>query len=105
MKLLFVNTKKSRTIEYNLNLVNLEVEHLAIPNSNCTSVVNIFSSEFTKLCKELQALNESLTITTNRDYVQFSVQSEDNQGSIRIGMSDDVDVQELADVQVTRAVK
>ena len=67
--------------------------------------MNIISSEFTKLCKELQALNESLTITTNRDYVQFSVQSEDNQGSVRIGVSDDVDVEELTTLQVTQPVK
>ena len=47
-----------------MNLISLDVEHLAIPETEYSSVVSINSSEFTKICKELYSLSETLTITT-----------------------------------------
>lgn len=66
LKLIFENTKVDRQTEFTLNLCNLEVEHLAIPETEYSSVICINASEFTKICKELYSLNETLTLTTSQ---------------------------------------
>ena len=51
-------------------------------------MVNISSSEFTKICREFYSLNETMTIMTNPSFVQFSVDSDAGYGSIKIGQND-----------------
>ena len=105
LKLCFENTKTERTTEFTMNLISLDVEHLAIPETEYSSVVSINSGEFTKICKELYSLNETLTIATNTDFVQFSVESEAGSGSIRIGSNDSMSRDEQTTVEVTDAVQ
>ena len=94
LKLTFENVKDQRTTEFTLNLISLDVEHLAIPETEYSSVVSINAGEFNKICKELYSLNETLTINTNQDYVQFSVESEAGSGSIKLGQSDSTSKEE-----------
>ena len=52
------------------------------------------SLEFSKLCKELHSLSETVTIETTIDYVRFSVEGEVGSGAVEIktsegGRSDD----------------
>lgn len=88
LKLLFENTKTERTTEFTLNLISLDVDHLAIPETEYSSVIDINSAEFSKICKELYSLDETLTIDTNPDFVTFKVESEAGAGSIKIGAND-----------------
>lgn len=69
LKLMFENSKTMRTTEFVLNLINVDMEHLAIPETEYSSNISINSGEFTKICKELYSLDETLTITTNPDFV------------------------------------
>ena len=104
LKLCFENTKNERTTEFTMNLISLDVEHLAIPETEYSSVVSINSGEFTKICKELYSLNETLTINTNSDFVQFAVESEAGSGSIKIGANETMGRDEQTTVQVTDPV-
>ena len=84
LKLIFENPKQERTTEFTINLISLDVEHLAIPETEYSSVVSINASEFSKICRELYSLSVTLTITTNPQFVQFSVESESGSGSIKL---------------------
>jgi proliferating cell nuclear antigen len=88
LKLIFENAKQERTTEFTMNLISLDVEHLAIPETEYSSRVSINSSEFTKICKELYSLNETMTIATNPEFCQFSVDSEAGSGSIKLGRNE-----------------
>ena len=87
-----------------MNRISLDVEHLAIPETEYSSVVSINAGEFNKICKELYSLNETLTINTNQDYVQFSVESEAGSGSIKLGQSDSTSKEESTTIEVNEAV-
>ena len=41
LKLIFENTKQERTTEFTLNLISLDQEHLAIPETEYSSIVSI----------------------------------------------------------------
>ena len=66
LKLIFENTKQERSAEFSLNLITLDVEHLAIPETDYSSVVSINAGEFSKICKELYSLSETMTIVTSQ---------------------------------------
>lgn len=85
LKLIFENPKQERTTEFTLNLISLDVEHLAIPETEYSSIVSMNAGEFSKICKELYSLNETMTITTNAQFVQYSVESEAGSGSVKLG--------------------
>jgi proliferating cell nuclear antigen len=84
LKLTFDNQKTHRSTEFNLNLIQLDVEHLSIPETEYSSLITINSSEFTKICKELQALSESLTIKTSPDVVQLEVEGQAGKGFVKL---------------------
>jgi proliferating cell nuclear antigen len=104
LKLVFENPKTERTTEFTMNLIQLDNEHLAIPETEYSSVVSINSSEFTKICKELYSLNETMTIKTSPEFVQFSVESEVGSGSIKIGASDNGPKEEQTTLEVSDSV-
>jgi proliferating cell nuclear antigen len=104
LKLIFENQKQERTTEFTLNLISLDVEHLAIPETEYSSLVSINSSEFTKICKELYSLNETLTIVTNPSFVTFSVESEAGSGSIKLGNNETGSAEERTTLEVSEPV-
>lgn len=69
-------------------MITIDSEHLAIPETEYQSVVSINSNEFSKICKELFSLSETVQVTTNQDYVQFSVEGEVGSGSVKLGHND-----------------
>ena len=85
-------------------MISLDVEHLAIPETEYSSLVSINSSEFTKICKELYSLNETLTISTNPQFVTFSVESEAGSGSIKLGNNESGNADERTTLEVSEAV-
>jgi proliferating cell nuclear antigen len=88
LKIIFENPKTQRSTEFALNLITLDVEHLSIPDTEYSSLITINSNEFSKICKELQSLSESLTIVTNPEYVQLSVEGPAGSGFIKLSAND-----------------
>jgi proliferating cell nuclear antigen len=88
LKITFENPKTERTTTFNLNLITLDSEHLAIPETEYSSVVSLNSGEFSKICRELYAMSETVTVTTNPDFVQFNVDSDIGSGNVRLGAND-----------------
>lgn len=88
LKIIFENAKSERTTEFNLNLITIDSEHLAIPETEYQSVVTINSNEYSKICKELFSLSETVQVTTTPDYVTFSVEGEVGSGSVKLGQNE-----------------
>jgi proliferating cell nuclear antigen len=85
LRIVFENAKNERTTEFNLNLITIDSEHLAIPETEYQSVVTINSNEYSKICKELFSLSETVQISTSPEAVIFSVEGEVGSGSVKLG--------------------
>jgi proliferating cell nuclear antigen len=70
-------------------LISLDSEHLGIPDTEYTSEITMNSSEFSKLCRELYSLSETVTFEISSTYVKFAVDGEVGSGSIMIKTSGD----------------
>lgn len=87
-------------------MITLDVEHLSIPETEYSSVVTINANEFTKICRELFSLSETLTIATQAGQVHFSVESEAGSGRIKLGQNDmGADADERTLIEVSAGVE
>jgi proliferating cell nuclear antigen len=105
LRIIFENPKTERRTQFNLNLITIDSEHLAIPETDYSSIVTINSSEFTKICRELYSLSETVSVVTNPDYVQFSVEGEVGTGQVRLGQNDSGNKDEQTTLEVSEAVE
>ena len=104
LKIIFENPKTQRSTEFNLNLISLDVEHLSIPETEYSSLISINSGEFSKIAKELSSLSDSLTITTNPEYVQLSVEGQAGSGFIKLTANEGDRKEEQTVIEVEEAV-
>jgi proliferating cell nuclear antigen len=104
LKIIFQNPKSQRTTEFALNLITLEVEHLSIPETEYSSLITINSGEFSKICKELQTLSDSLTIVTQPDNVQLLVEGQAGSGFIKLTANDSDRKEDQTTIEVEESV-
>ena len=104
LKITFENPKTQRSTEFALNLITLDVEHLSIPETEYSSLITINSGEFSKICKELQSLSESLTIVTSQESVQLSVDGPVGSGFVKITANDSERKEDQTTIEVEEAV-
>ena len=104
LKLCFENAKTKCTAEFTIKC--FDGEHInAISFTEYSSVVSINAVKFTKICKELHSLHDTMTITTNPEFVQFSVESEAGSGYIKLGANDSMTCEEKTTIEVTDPVQ
>ena len=67
---------------------------MGIPDTEYSSVVTLSSADFSRICKELSNLAESMTIETSKDAVKFSISGDNGRGSISLNARDSDKVEE-----------
>jgi len=67
VNLLFESSTTSRLSEYDIKLMDIDQEHLGIPETDYAATVSMPSAEFQRICRDLGALSESGTSRTKRD--------------------------------------
>jgi proliferating cell nuclear antigen len=80
--------------------LQLDSEQLGIPDTEYSSVVTLSSGDFSRICKELSNLAESMTIETSKDNVKFAIAGDNGKGSISLNAreSEKTEEQVLLDV-------
>lgn len=84
-----------------MSLITIDSEHLGIPDTNYSSIITLPSNEFTRICKELFALSETVSIETTTNYVKFIVSSEIIGGSIKLENNETDEKEEKFYIKVT----
>jgi proliferating cell nuclear antigen len=59
LNLVFESSESDRLSEYDLKLMDIDQEHLGIPDTEYAATINMPSSEFKRICVDLMALSES----------------------------------------------
>lgn len=59
VNLLFESVEKDRVSEYDIKLMDIDQEHLAIPETDYSATVEMPSAEFRRICGDLNQLSES----------------------------------------------
>ena len=85
-----------------MNLIQIDSEHLSIPDTDYASTIKIPSGEFSKICREFYSLSETLQVSTSNGRVNFSVDGDIGSGTMSMGNSDEGE--EQVQVEITDEV-
>jgi len=96
LSLTFDSPNADRTSEFNIKLMDIDSEHLGIPDTKYMATVKMPSTEFQRICKDLLILSESVVIEVSKDQIRFTASGESGNGSITVKQNTAVDKEEDA---------
>ncbi|XP_030377026.1 proliferating cell nuclear antigen [Scaptodrosophila lebanonensis] len=83
----FESQSKERTSDYELRLMNLEQEHLGIPDTSYACVVRMPAVEFARICRDLAMFSETVIIACQKDSIKFSASGDAGTANIKLSQS------------------
>merc|ERR1711871_997035 len=71
-----------RIADFELKLMQIESEHMEIPEQQYKVVAKLPSAEFLKVCRDLKEFGETMQIQASKDGIRFSVQGDVGTGNV-----------------------
>ena len=69
---MFESPNQEKVSDYEMKLMNLDQEHLGIPETDYAAVIKLPSNEFQRVIKDLSQFGESVVISCTKEGVKFS---------------------------------
>jgi proliferating cell nuclear antigen len=90
--------------DFSLKLIDIEGEHLGIPDMEYKAVVRMPSSQFQRICRNLSLMGDTVVISATKEGVKFSVAGEEK-GNITVKPNTDVSEDgEYTQIELTEEV-
>lgn len=90
----FESPKQEKVAEYEMKLMDIDSEHLGIPDTEHEAVVKMPAGEFQRICRDLSTIGDSVVISVSKDGVKFAVQGEMGKGNVMLRPNASVDKEE-----------
>lgn len=87
----FENQAQDKVAEYQMKLMDIDSEHLGIPDTDHDAVVKMPSGEFQRICRDLSSIGESMEIAVTKDGIRFSAAGEMGKGNVTLRQNTTVD--------------
>ncbi|KAL9125208.1 MAG: hypothetical protein Q9217_005547 [Psora testacea] len=95
VNLVFESSESDRLSEYDIKLMDIDQEHLGIPETEYSATITMPSAEFQRICRDLMALSESVAIEATKDGVKFSCSGDIGNGAVTLRSHTNVDKPEM----------
>jgi len=82
VEFMFESPNATRISHFNLKLMDIDSEHLGIPDTEYKCVVKMPSAEFKRICTEIAVIGDTVKISASKDGVKFQVSGDMGTGSI-----------------------
>mmetsp|Transcript_1720 Transcript_1720/g.5841 ORF Transcript_1720/g.5841 Transcript_1720/m.5841 type:complete len:308 (+) Transcript_1720:2654-3577(+) len=98
---MFESPDQDKISDFELKLMDIDSEHLGIPDTEYAATVKMPSSEFKRICADLSSIGDTVTISVSKDGVKFATTGDIGQANItcRQNTSVDKDNQTIIDLQ------
>mmetsp|Transcript_18494 Transcript_18494/g.45397 ORF Transcript_18494/g.45397 Transcript_18494/m.45397 type:complete len:261 (-) Transcript_18494:245-1027(-) len=93
---MFESPKKDRISDFELKLIDIDSEHLGIPDTEYQCVVKMPSSEFKRIVTEISVMGDTVQISASKDAVKFSVSGDMGTGNITCRKNNNVEKKDEA---------
>ncbi|PVH93226.1 proliferating cell nuclear antigen [Periconia macrospinosa] len=91
VNLVFESGEQDRISEYDIKLMDIDQEHLGIPETEYAATIQMPVAEFQRICRDLSALSESVTIECTKEGVKFSSQGDIGSGSVQLRATSNIE--------------
>merc|ERR1712071_94150 len=71
LSFMFEAQNNEKVSEYDMKLMNLDQEHLGIPETEYACVIKMPSAEFKRICSDLVQFGESIVIACTKEGIKF----------------------------------
>lgn len=79
---MFESPKHDRISDFELKLMDIDSEHLGIPETQYKCVVKMPSAEFQRICREMSIIGDTVQIGATKEGVKFTVTGDMGTGNI-----------------------
>uniref|UniRef100_A0A1A9WKC2 DNA sliding clamp PCNA n=1 Tax=Glossina brevipalpis TaxID=37001 RepID=A0A1A9WKC2_9MUSC len=93
---MFESQNHEKVSDYEMKLMNLDQEHLGIPDTDYSCVVRMPSMEFARICRDLAQFSESMVICCTKEGVKFSASGDLGSANVKLAQTSSVDKEEEA---------
>jgi len=77
-------SNEDRIIDFSLKLMQIESEHMEIPEQQYKVVARLPSGEFQKICRDLKEFGETMQVKASKEGITFSVQGDLGTGNVML---------------------
>merc|ERR1719348_381890 len=81
---IFESMDQKRYSNFELKLNDIDQEQLGIPDTEYDTIIEMPSAEFQRICRDLAAIGDTVTISATKQGVKFSVNGDIGSGEIRL---------------------
>lgn len=96
LQLTFESPNQDRVSDFQLKLMDIDSEHLGIPDTEYKCNVKMPSSEFQRIIRDLQVLGDTCTIAVTKEGICFSASGDLGTGKIMLKHNSTVDKEDDA---------
>ncbi|KAG9120846.1 proliferating cell nuclear antigen [Ceratobasidium sp. 392] len=105
LNLVYEARNSDRIAEYEMKLMEIDIDTLGIPDTDYDATVVMQSAEFARIVRDLSALGESVKIEVTKEGIRFSADGEAANGSVLLKATESArerykDIDENADKKV-----
>jgi len=97
---MFESKKQTRISHFNLKLIDIDSEHLGIPETEYKTIIRMPSGDFHRIVRELQTIGDTVNISATKEGVKFSVTGDTGSGTIVCKQGASADEKEEESVQI-----
>merc|ERR1711988_676980 len=78
------NSEDDRIADFDLKLMQIESEHMEIPEQQYKVVARLPSGEFQKICRDLREFGETMQMSASKEGIKFSVAGDVGSGNVML---------------------
>jgi len=93
---MFESPNGEKVSDYEMKLMDLDSEHLGIPETDYSCVIKLPAAEFQRICRDLSQIGESVIICCTKEGVKFSANGDLGTGNIKLAQTAHVDKEDEA---------
>lgn len=91
---MFESKKQDKISDYEMKLMNLDQEHLGIPETEFSCIIKMPAGEFARIVRDLSQFGESIVISCTKEGVKFSAQGDIGTGNVKLAQTNNFDKEE-----------
>merc|ERR1712119_196629 len=73
-----------RIADFDLKLMQIESEHMEIPEQQYKVIARLPSAEFQRICRDLKEFGETMQVQASKEGIRFSVQGDIGSGNVML---------------------
>ncbi|PON87573.1 Proliferating cell nuclear antigen, PCNA [Trema orientale] len=95
---MFESPNQDKIADFEMKLMDIDSEHLGIPEAEFQAIVRMPSAEFARICKDLSTIGDTVVISVTKEGVKFSTRGDIGTANIVCRQNPSIDKPEEATI-------